>query len=213
MWLHGYWCYDWFDEVIQVKAIDRRQHRITLAEPHVYGLQQGNPSPRRFRAINVLEELDQPGEYYIDCAKGVLFFWPPAELSGARIVLGTLDAPVVALNDASYVVVRGFIVEASQGDGLAISGGTANRIQACVVRNVRQMGIRVSGGTDHRVEACDIHETGTGGILLGRRRPQNAYACPSRGDQQPYLAILPAAVDRRATRFNSKASAIGPRTI
>ena len=166
MWLNGYWCYDWSNEVIRVKTIDCEKHRITLAAPHVYGVKKGNPSPRRFRAINLLEELDQPGEYYIDHSTGMLLFWPPAPLGGSRMVLATLDAPVVALQNASNIVLRGFIVEASHGDGLAVSGGSANRIQACEVRNIRQMGIRVDGGTNHRVEACDIHDTGAGGLRL-----------------------------------------------
>lgn len=35
VWLQGYWCYDWYDEVIQVAAIDPATHRIRLAAPHV----------------------------------------------------------------------------------------------------------------------------------------------------------------------------------
>ena len=45
VWLQGCWCYDWFDEVIRVAAVDPATHRITLAAPHVYSLKQGNPSP------------------------------------------------------------------------------------------------------------------------------------------------------------------------
>jgi hypothetical protein len=166
VWLHGYWCFDWYDQVIQVKTINPAQHRITLAQPHAYGLQQGNPAPRRFCAINVLEELDQPGEYYIDRATNRLYFWPPTSLEGARIVMAARDAPAVALKNVSYVVLRGFIVEDSHGDGLLIDGGTADHIEACIVRNIRMMGIRINGGQSHRVEACDIHDTGAGGLLL-----------------------------------------------
>jgi len=166
IWLHGYWCFDWYEEAIRIKSIDREKGQITLAEPHLYSVRQGNPSPRRYRAINVLEELDQPREYYVDRPAGRLYFWPPGELTGARIVLATLGTPMIALTEASHVHLRGFVVEASQGDGIEASGGSANRILACRVRNIRQLGIRVSGGTGHRVEACDIHDTGTGGLVL-----------------------------------------------
>ncbi|MEA1952126.1 MAG: right-handed parallel beta-helix repeat-containing protein, partial [Planctomycetota bacterium] len=95
-----------------------------------------------------------------------LYFLPPAGLAGARIVLSTLDGPVVALNATNNVIIRGFMVEATLTNGIAVNGGTGNRIQACEVRNTRQLGIKVSGGTKHRVEACDVHDTGTGGIAL-----------------------------------------------
>jgi len=166
VWLHGYWCFDWYDEVIRVKSIDTNSRRITLAEPHLYGLRQGNPSPRRYRAVHVLEELDQPGEYYVDRAKGRLYFWPPAKLSGSRIVLAMLQTPIVTLRDVSNVVLRGFTVEASQGDGIEISGGMGDAVLACHLRNLRQLAIRINGGKNHRVEGCDIHDTGTGGIVL-----------------------------------------------
>ncbi len=166
VWLQGYWCFDWFNETIRIKSVDTAQRQITLAEPSVYSVKQGNPSPRRYRAINVLEELDRPGEYFIDRAAGVLYLWPPAALAGARIVLSTLAGPVVSLTDCTNVTVRGFIVEACQADGILVSGGKGNRIQACEVRNVREIGVRVTGGTGHRVEACDIHDTGSGGLRL-----------------------------------------------
>jgi hypothetical protein len=166
VWLHGYWCYDWSDETIQVKTIDIAKRQITLAAPSIYSVKQGNPSPRRYYALNLLEELDQPGEYFIDRNAGLLCFWPPAPLADARIVVSTLNGPVVAIKDATGVILSGFTVEASLGDGIAVSGGSGVRIQACEVRNTRGLGINVSGGTGHKVEACDIHDTGTGGIVL-----------------------------------------------
>jgi hypothetical protein len=166
VWLHGYWCYDWYSEVIQVKAIDREKCRITLDAPARYGIKQGNPSPRRYYALNVLEELDSPGEYYIDRNAGVLYFWPPAVLKGARVVLSILQTPVVAIKDAADVNLRGLTVEASLGNGLDVKDGHGVRIQACEVRNTRGFGIHVVGGTGHKVESCDVHDTGTGGIVL-----------------------------------------------
>jgi len=172
VWLHGYWCYDWYAEVIRVKAIDSEKRQIELAVPSVYSVKQGNPSPRRYYALNLLEELDRPGEYFIDRGAGLLYFWPPASMENARVVLSTLKAPVVAVKDATDMIFRGFVVEASLANGIEVSGGSSVRIQACEVRNTREIGITVSGGTGHKVEACDIHDTGTGGMVLsgGDRR-------------------------------------------
>ena len=172
VWLHGYWCYDWHSEVIQVKDIDLRKRQIELAAPAVYSVRQGNPSPRRYYALNLLEDLDRPGEYFIDRAAGKLYFWPPEPLADARIALSTLKTPIISLKDASNMVLRGFVVEASLGNGIEISGGANVRIEACEVRNTREIGITVSGGAKHTIEACDIHDTGTGGIVLsgGDRR-------------------------------------------
>jgi hypothetical protein len=150
VWLHGYYCFDWYAEVIKVRSIDTEQKRITFDAPAHYSLRQGNPSPRRYRAINVR-----------------LYFLPPAELEGSRAVMSTLAGPVFALNDTSYVTIRGFTVEATLTDAIDVNGGTHNQILACELRNTRELGIKVSGGTHHRIEACDVHDTGTGGVYLG----------------------------------------------
>ncbi len=166
VWLLGYWSFDWSSEAIKVKAIDTAQRRIELAGNHWYGLKQGNPSPRRYRAVNLLEELDAPGEYYIDVKAKTLFFLPPAPMDGAKIVLSSLNAPLICVKGASDIVIQGFTLEASLGDGLAIKGGRSVSVQSCEVRNARVLGIDVDGGYAHRVEACDIHDTGEGGLRL-----------------------------------------------
>lgn len=167
VWLQGYWCFDWSSETIRVQNIDTDEHRITLAKPHHYGLGSGNSGKRRFFAVNLLEELDQPGEYFIDRDSGELFFWPPASPHGARVVLSTLTQPVIALRNASYVTLRGLTVEACAGNGIEIKGGQNNRIIACRVRNTGMDGVVVEGGTQHCVVACDIFDTGTAGLKIG----------------------------------------------
>jgi hypothetical protein len=166
VWLQGYWCYDWYDETIRIGSIDRETKRITLAAPAVYGINQGNPSPRRFRAINVLDELDAPGEFYIDRASRVLYFYPPSPIAEARVAISTRDAPLFRITDAEGVTIRGITFEASLGNGVEIANGRNNSIERCTVRNVRQLGIVVKGGAEHRVRDCDIYDTGTGGLVL-----------------------------------------------
>lgn len=190
VWLQGYWCYDWYDEFIRVASIDPATRTITFAKPHLYSVMQGNPSPRRYRAINALRELDQPGEYYIDRAAMRLFFWPPEGKGPLRLVVSTLAEPVVSIEGASHVRVRGFTVETTLGDGIAVRGGTDCRIEACDVRNTREVGIRVEDGTKHRVEACDIHHTGTGGLMM------------SGGDRKTLTPAGHEAINNRIFRFS-----------
>ena len=166
-WLQGYWCFDWSSETIRVQNIDTNEHRITLAKQHHYGLGSGNRGPRRFFAVNLLEELDHPGEYFIDRDSGGLFFWPPSSLRGARVVLSTLTQPVIALRNVSHVTLRGLTVEACAGNGIEIKGGRNDSIVACRVRNTGMDGVVVEGGTQHRVVACDIFDTGTAGLKIG----------------------------------------------
>ena len=172
VWLQGYWCFDWYEETIRVAAIDPAARRITFSQPAQYGVKQGNPSPRRYRALNLLEELDQPGEFQLDPVRGRLFFWPPADPARARVTLSTLDGPLVRLTNASHLTLHGITFEAGLGHGLEVAGGLSNTIAGCTVRNMRQLGVQVRGGRGHRVVDCDVHDTGTGGLWVegGDRR-------------------------------------------
>lgn len=172
VWLNGYWCYDWYDEALKVRDIDLDQRHITFEIAHFYGVGGGNRGPRRFYAFNLLEELDQPGEYYLDPDTLILYFWPPEPLDEEGVLVSTLGEPIVALRDVSHVHLRGLTLEACQGTAMTVNDGREVSIQACTVRNTGTTGITVNGGERHVVEGCNIHDTGTLGLVLsGGHRP------------------------------------------
>jgi hypothetical protein len=170
--LHGYWCFDWYDEALPVGKIDPETHQITFAAPHFYGVRQGNPPPRRWRAINLLEELDMPGEYFIDRDTDQLYLWPPADLQGARVLLSVLQTPLIHIANAAHIAVRGFTVENCVRTAIVVEDCEEVAIEACLVRNVGEDAIHVQGGKQDRVQACDVHDTGAQGISIagGDRR-------------------------------------------
>ncbi len=168
VWLHGYWCHDWADEVLRVRSIDTEKKQISLAAAHGYGIGAShgwNKVPRRYYALNLLEELDAPGEWYLDAEAGTLYFWPPAGLASARVVISLLNDPILTLKEASHVTLRGLTFECCQGDAVQISGGAGNLVAACVIRNTGKAAVGVSG-TNNGVKGCDITLTGAGGISL-----------------------------------------------
>lgn len=166
VWLYGYWCFDWASETIAVKSLDAAQHRITLSSPHVYGIGSGNKAERRFCALNLLEELDAPGEYYIDRENGRLYFWPPAPVTGDNTVLSLLKEPVIQVRDAAHITLSGLTVSCCAGSAIQTEGGASVLVEACVVRNTGLDGVVVRGGERHRVTACNISDTGTGGLVM-----------------------------------------------
>jgi hypothetical protein len=169
VWLHGYWCHDWSDETIRVQSLDPAEKKITLAAKHNYGVGASagwNKVPRRYRALNVLAELDAPGEWYLDRQAARVFFYPPAPVAGKRIVMSLVRDPLVQLKDASHVRLRGLMVEGTLGDGVSITGGTDCRVEGCTIRNIAGSGVVVRGGTAHAVASSDLYNLGCSGIQL-----------------------------------------------
>jgi len=165
IWLRGYWCFDWSESVIKASMLDSAQKRIGLSAPHTYGLRQGNPSPRRWYALNLLEELTRPGEFYVDAAANKLYFWPPADLATARVSLTTNKGALIELDGADDVWLQGLLLEEA-GSGISVQNSSRVHIEGCTVRNMHHLGIELRGGREHEVRSCDVHDTGTGGISL-----------------------------------------------
>ena len=179
LWMHGYWVWDWADEMQRIDRIDAASREIWPAAPlHRYGFHKR----QRFYFLNILEELDAPGEWYVDRMTHVLYFWPPAGVSAAsQVALSTLRQDLVVLEGASHVELRGLGFRASRGGGVRVAGGTGNVVSGCQLSNLGGTAVRIEGGTANGVLGTDVWEIAGEGIRIegGDRRtltPAGNYA-------------------------------------
>ena len=185
LWAHGYWAYDWANSYEQIASIDLDQRLVKTLPPNGH---YGFRKDQRIYFLNVLEELDQPGEWFLDRKTGVLYFWPPSavaadgsppqssgsarKVTGAlpsaatETILSLLNQPLLKLTGVSNVTFRGLVLEATRANAVEISSGASNRIVGCLIRNIGDSGVVINGGFGHGVESCDIFDTGDGGVDL-----------------------------------------------
>jgi len=170
--VHVFPNFDWRDCIVGVKSIDTKKKEIRLAEKATYPFERG----RRFYVQNVFEELDAPGEWYLDSKAGKLYFQPPEDIADGDVILSRLES-IVSLKSASHVALRGLTIECCRGAAVVMRGCAASRVVGCVVRNTGRGAGEVWGGaggygviiedcTDSGVIGCDIYDTGCGGVIL-----------------------------------------------
>ncbi len=135
IWIQGTFKYGYADDKIKVKSIEPHKGQVTLSTPHMYGIGSGEDY-NHYVALNILEELDEPGEWYVDRSTGILYFWPPAAMENARISVSILEEPLVAMEDVSHVTFSDIIFEETRGMGIYIEGGEHNKIAGCTLRNI-----------------------------------------------------------------------------
>ena len=115
--------------------------------------------------MNLLEELDTPGEWYLDRRAGILYFWPPSDIRRGHPTV-SLTRDLVRLDGVSHVTLRGLTLEACRGDAITIRGGTHNLIDECSVLSAGNRGATIADTTDSGVRGGEITGTGEGGVSL-----------------------------------------------
>jgi len=169
MYLHGYWTWDWSDAYQRVESIDTAKKEITFAPPHHH---YGYTKNQRYYYVNILEELDSPGEWYLDRISGVLYFWPPGKVREGDVAISLLEHPLVVFDSTSHITLRGIVFEDGRGGGVEVNGGHDNLIAGCVFRNLGGLAALVDGGMRNGIRSCDIYDVALGGITLdGGDRP------------------------------------------
>jgi alpha-glucosidase len=144
IWIAGLFHYGYADDAVEVSTLDTEARTISTRQETMYGFESGKEFQRWF-AFNLLEEIDQPGEYYIDKDKGILYFYPPAgDLQ--TIELSMVETPLVSLKNVSHVIFKNLTFECTRGIGLYIEGGQRNRVEDCTIRNIGEVGVCIGRG-------------------------------------------------------------------
>ncbi len=162
LWVHGYWYWDWSDQRHKVKTIDPKKRMIEVLPPyHHYGYRKG----QWFYAFNVLSEIDQPGEWYLDRETGDLYFYPPSPIEHGSAVVSVATG-LVKMDGVSHVSLERIGFEAARGTAIQMQNCSNCRVVACTIRNVGGSGIVVNQGESNMIYGCDISQMGDGGISL-----------------------------------------------
>ena len=146
IWISGFFCYGYADDAVQIADLDLKNRIISTRQETLYGFESGKNFQRWF-AYNLLEEIDSPGEYYIDRTSGILYFYGPEE-ELKTIEVSMLEEPLVQLKNTSFIHFNGINFECSRGIGVYIEKGNDNKIDNCVFRNLGIVGVCVGKGIE-----------------------------------------------------------------
>ena len=162
IWVFGYWRWLWADEALDVTEVDAKAGTIRTGATSGYGMAAGQP----FYFQNLLEELDQPGEWYLDRATGIVYMYPPSDPAKAVIQFPVLNSPLVQMDEVAHVSLQGLTLELGRADAIVSKGGSHCLIAGCTIRQMGNTGVTIDGGNDYGVFGCDIHTLGRGGVWI-----------------------------------------------
>jgi hypothetical protein len=170
-WVHGYWFWDWSEQRHKIAKIDTEKKIIEVVPPyHTYGYRTG----QWFYGFNLLSEIDEPGEYYIDREKGILYFYPPSDINKGHAYV-SLNKTIIDMNKVSFLTIKGMILEGCRETAVKIQDCNDNLLVGCTIRNVGEWAVNINGGNRNGVTGCDIYEAGAGGINIRAEIVKHLY--------------------------------------
>jgi parallel beta-helix repeat protein len=165
IYLGGYWCFKWYDEFIQVKTINRQKKEIHLAAPHQYGI--GGPSKGLYYAINVLEELDQPGEYVFDKKHEKIYLLLPEEIGKkAKVEVAFSNHTLFSVNHSSNLQFEDITFSTHCGDIFNVEQSSKVVFKKCTFKNSSSSAVLINGGIDCGLDSCLIYNIGKTAVSL-----------------------------------------------
>ncbi|MCQ2391432.1 MAG: right-handed parallel beta-helix repeat-containing protein [Kiritimatiellae bacterium] len=166
-----FWAFDWRATIIWTKTIDPLAKTMTMKSHHQFGIKSGNPRPRRWRALNVFEELNEPGRYVIDPETKKMFLYPPNEDFETVLVSGKPCA-TVKIDRAHDIVFSGIDFGESCGSGVELTGASRVTIENAHFRHQRDWAVYGTNVWDCTLRTCDVTQVGNGCFCIwgGDRR-------------------------------------------
>ncbi len=160
-WLFGYFRFLWADATIRVSKIDPQTRTVTCDPAYHYGRPGMHPGQGiRYYAFNLLEEIDQPGEWYLDRETGILYLYPPDGFDDATVEIGMLSTPMVTMDQVTDVRLEGLVFDLGRYHGLILTDCQRCRVLGCTIRRLAGNGITIRGGRQNGLFGCDIHTIG-----------------------------------------------------
>ena len=165
IWLDGVFGWSWEWSHNRIARIDPGKKEIALRYGEYSGIAK-QYSGDFFFAENLLEEIDQPGEYYIDRRRDVLYLLPDdAFRGGAPIRLSALVPAMVRIEGAADIVLQDLVFDTGRGNGMEILRSSRVRMDHCEVMNFAGAGLLLNG-MGNAVSASHFHHLGGGGITV-----------------------------------------------
>lgn len=172
-WLSGTIGPNYEFDYYPVSRFDSEEKRVYLSR----GALEKYYTEPYYRFENVPEELDEPGEYYIDRQSGMLYFYPPENAPKDSVLTITMSTPTLdvsgkapnsmfRIENSKNIVFENLIFKGGRGSAITGKNNSNIKFINCEINSFGENGIRFDASTDITISDCKIHDVGQDGILF-----------------------------------------------
>ena len=163
IYLSGFWFWDWRQQVHEIDTIDSINKIISLKEPyHIYGYRKGQD----YFAYNILSELDEANEWFLDRDTGKLYFYPPEDIKKINAPELAITKDLVELIDVSNITLKNLTFSYARNNGISVEGGNNNFITNVVIKHIGNQAASIRNSYNSRITDSHIYSIGANAISL-----------------------------------------------
>lgn len=123
----------------------------------------------KFFFANLVEEIDLPGESWLDRKNGIVYFYPDSDITNAEIEVSVFDNTVITLNGTEYVNFEDLAFGYTRSNFIKATNVSNITIDGCEFAHNSSNAIELNG-TNCEIKNCHIYDLGgaaaTGSITI-----------------------------------------------
>lgn len=160
--LWGRWYYEWATQSVPLDYVVPASGEIASKVPSAFSVRTNQP----WYIYNLLEEIDEPGEYFIDRDTGYLYYYPENGIEAVdEVVLTLLDGATVKIDGASYINFKGINSMRTRRNAFVVENSDNIHISDAEIAFTAAFAVYMENCTNSTVKNCYIHDV-DGGIHI-----------------------------------------------
>ena len=162
IYVSGFFGNDFADSVTRVASIDTKEKTLTSVDGPTYPAL----ADHKYFYFNLIEEIDLPGESYIDRDTMMLYFYPADDVDTCIMEIATFDKPFVTMTGASNITLKGINFDLSRDSAVNMTNSKNCVVDDAQISRLSYNAINIKAGTDCKVVNSHMFDLGCGAITV-----------------------------------------------
>ncbi len=163
LWMQGYFVHDWSEADVKISSVNLKKGYVESTQRITYHPKTGPAKNRRLFLYNVLDELSEVGDYYIDYDKKIMYFIPEKSIDKTEIVLPTLDETMFTFDiNVRNIRLEGIRTKYTHGKIFMMTDAHNITVENCEFLHGTQVAMQLRRAFNITVRGCHFYDFGCG---------------------------------------------------
>ena len=160
IWAFGFYHWDWAETIAPASI---NADGVVTSKTGYFLVEEG----KRVKFFNLLEEIDMPGEYYIDRKTGILYIYPPKDFKEDEFLSFSVhNKNIFTLNGCENITFQGLRIEGTRQNGIIAFYCKSCVVDACEFTAIGKKAVCFLKSSQCVIENSYAHDLSSAGFYM-----------------------------------------------